>query len=184
MKDHKLLHKMCFGLSVLMISVNSAQAEEHIVKVISDYDKMRMVFEPQNLQVAVGDTVTWVNEADEDHNMLTYPDGYPLGSKAFSSPYLEKAGDKWSYTFEDEGIFEYHCLPHIMMGMRGKILVGDISKNLAMNIPNYEEAKAYRDAMLDFFDEEDFEHMPDYVAANLSLGCNAECEANMEDDDW
>ena len=82
--------------------------------------------------------------------------------------FLESAGDKWSHTFtESEGVYEYHCVPHVMMGMRGRIFVGDISKNLAMNIPTYEQTKQYRDAMLEFFDEDDFDHMPEYVAEKL-----------------
>lgn len=185
MYKHKYIWGICLSLAVFLSSTLTSHAEEHIVHVISDYDEMRMTFEPKNLQIKKGDTVTWVNDVEEDHNMLTYPDGYPLGSKGFSSPYLEKAGDKWSYTFDDEGIFEYHCLPHIMMGMRGRILVGNIANNLAMNIPSYEESKSYRDAMLEFFDEDDFDHMPEYVSAHLHMGCNAECKANMgNDEEW
>ena len=56
-------------------------AKEHIIRVISDYENMRMEFSPKNLKIELGDTVTWVNEVDRSHNMMTYPDGYPMGAK-------------------------------------------------------------------------------------------------------
>ena len=155
------------GLCTLFFSSN-VFAEEHVIRVVSDYDKMEMTFKPKNLRIKPGDTVTWVNEADESHNMMTYPDGYPKGGEGFASPYLEKAGDKWSHTFDKaEGVYEYHCVPHIMMGMRGKVTVGEKLDKIVMHEPSLTEVKAYRDTLLEFFDEEDFEHMPEYVSTKL-----------------
>ena len=158
---------------------STVQAAEHVVKIVSDYDNMRMVFEPQNIKIQPGDTVVWVNEADESHNMMTYPDGYPKGGKAFKSPFLDKAGQTWSQTFEKEGVFEYHCIPHVMMGMRGKVIVGDDAIMKDSNIPTPEERAEYRNEMLEFFDEDDFEYMPDYVAELLikNGSCDQACKA-------
>lgn len=151
----------------LVFSAFTASAETHTVQVVSDYDNMRMVFDPQEVTIKKGDTVTWVNLADEDHNMVTYPDGYPKGAKGFTSPFLKKKDEKWSHTFAASGTYEYHCIPHIMMGMRGKVIVDKPSQKAEMNIPTAEERKTYRDQLLTFFDEDDFDIMPDYVSERL-----------------
>lgn len=153
------------GGLALFIMPQMSLAKDHIVYIVSDYDQMRMVFEPKILKINLGDKVTWINEADEIHNMMTYPDGYPAGGQGFTSPYLEKKNDQWSHIFNQaQGVYEYHCIPHIMMGMRGKILVGDHHKNTKMNQPNAQEIKVYRDEILKFFDEEDLKDMPPNVS--------------------
>jgi hypothetical protein len=54
-----------------------------------------------------------------------------------------------------------------MMGMRGKIIVGKPTPKNAMNKPTPQETVAYRKAMLQYFDEEDFKDMPKYVSQKL-----------------
>ncbi|MDF2727465.1 MAG: protein of unknown function with C-terminal blue (Type 1) copper domain [Nitrososphaera sp.] len=34
-----------------------------------------------------------------------------------------KNGDSWRYTFNDEGIFEYHCTTHTEHGMKGTVII-------------------------------------------------------------
>jgi plastocyanin len=48
--------------AILFLTVAPLSAAEHIVRVITDYEKLRMVFEPASLNIAPGDSVTWVNE--------------------------------------------------------------------------------------------------------------------------
>ncbi len=157
----------CFLAIIFAFSTmtSAAYSEEHLVKVITDYDSMRMYFEPLNLTIEPGDTVTWVNQDDEDHNMVTFPDGYPKGADGFESPYLTKKGEKWSHTFEKPGTYNYHCIPHLFMGMRGNITVGWASAPEDHHVPTAEQVSAYREKLLKFFDEKDFEHAPDYVRA-------------------
>lgn len=140
-----------------------SSAREYTVRVVSDYENLHMKFEPNILAIRPGDTVIWVNEADEIHNMVTYPDGYPQGAEGFNSPFLEEAGQTWSHTFSDEGTYEYHCVPHIMMGMRGRVIVGTATTPDHMNKPSAGEVKIYRDRLLEYFDTSDIEKMPDYL---------------------
>jgi plastocyanin len=66
-------------------------------------------YEPRDLTVPRGATVTWKFKGDEPHDVTEE-------SGAFSSPILEN-GDEWSLTFEDPGIFYYYCtLHHSMQG--------------------------------------------------------------------
>lgn len=130
-------------------------AAEHIVRIVSDYDNLRMTFEPKTLTIAAGDRVTWVNEADEEHNVITFPDGFPQGAEAFQSQIMTTAGEQWSYDFAVVGTYEYHCLPHLPMGMHGMIVVDRPSRNEEFHSPSPSEIKAYRELMLEWFDDDD-----------------------------
>lgn len=134
---------------------SSVLAAEHIVRIVSDYENVRMIFEPKHLKVEPGDTVTWVNEAAEEHNVIAYPDGYPKGAAKMNSPIMEKAAETWSYTFTVEGTYEYHCMPHLPMGMRGTVEVGRPSANDEINIPTAEETLAYRELLMTWFDQDE-----------------------------
>jgi len=144
-----------------------AFAADHIVHVASDYEDMQMKFVPFEIKVKPGDTVTWINDVAETHSIITYPDGYPEGAKGFTSPTLEKAGEKWSHIFNNEGTYEYHCVPHIMMGMRGSVVVGKASDKTKSHKPTAKESKAYRDLLLQYFDEDSIKQMPSYLTDRL-----------------
>jgi plastocyanin len=137
-------------------AVQPAMAAEHFVRVISDYDNLRMYFKPKLLTVASGDTVTWVNEANEFHNMLTYPDGYPKGAKTFVSDALSEKNQKWAYSFTVQGTYEYHCLPHLPMGMHGMIVVDTPSKESEFHEPSKQEIAVYHNRLLDYFDDDEY----------------------------
>ena len=89
--------------AVLVLLSTMVSAEEHVIRVVTDYDNLRMVFEPKHLKIKKGDRVTWINEADEEHNVITFPDGFPKGSRAFKSPIMTKAGEQFSHVFEVAG---------------------------------------------------------------------------------
>ena len=139
----------------------AADGRNHVVNVVTDYAGGRMYFEPKVLHVNPGDTVTWVNKIAEEHNVITFPDGYPRGAANFHSPLFEKAGDEWSATFTVEGTYEYHCLPHLPMGMHGTIVVGTPSGQADFHVPSAAEVAEYRDRMLEWFeDEEEAKYQP------------------------
>ena len=60
-------------------------------------------FGPQKLRVKVGDTVTWINQDDIPHTVVSI--GH-FRSKALDSE------DKYSFTFTTPGSFEYFCSLH------------------------------------------------------------------------
>lgn len=161
-----------FLLITLTIFPSIAMTEEHTIQVISDYDNMRMHFSPKVLVIKKGDTVTWVNEVAEEHNMITYPDGYPAGASGFSSPFITEKDQKWSHTFTENGTYNYHCIPHLFMGMRGTIIVDKQTKPNKMNIPSKKEMGVYRETLLEFFDEDDISNMPDYIRAKKRMEFN------------
>ncbi len=134
-------------------------AADHVVRIVSDYENLRMTFDPKFLQIQPGDRVTWINEADEEHNVMTFPDGYPRGAESFQSPIMTAAGEQWSHTFDVQGTYEYHCLPHLPMGMHGLIIVGRTSTNDEFHRPSPEQIAAYRAFLLEWFDDEDLEEL-------------------------
>ena len=79
--------------SVASLPNKAEGPKEHIIKVVSDYDNLRMYFKPKLIIINPGDTVTWVNEAEEDHNVLSYPDGFPKGATPMKSHYLAKKNE-------------------------------------------------------------------------------------------
>ena len=104
----------------------SAFAEEYTVKMVTDLDAGKYYFEPKELTIKSGDTVTWINVTEDMHNAVS--DSIPKGAEGFESPMLEEVDQKWSHTFNTSGTYGYHCHPHAAMGMRGSIIVDQPSK--------------------------------------------------------
>lgn len=82
--------------------------EDVIVQVLSDAPR----FDPEDLMVAVGTTVTWVWGTNATgHNVV--PDN---GHTPATSGALASAPHSYSYTFNDVGTFHYHCQAHGNVG--------------------------------------------------------------------
>ena len=71
------------------------------------------IFEPAELAVAVGKTVTWIHNNNVSHTIIS-KDGL------FESDVLEN-GDKFTFVFSEPGVYEYYCSIH--PSMQGKITV-------------------------------------------------------------
>jgi plastocyanin len=72
-------------------------------------------FDPEELVVAAGTTVTWVN-ADDVAHMVTSKAAPPV----FDSNTLH-TGDKFSFEFKTPGTYNYFCKPHPYM--TGRVIV-------------------------------------------------------------
>ncbi len=81
-----------------------------------------MSFYPANRTVEPGTTITWVNESDEMHTVTSGTDGNHDGE--FDSGEI-MPGEEFSYTFDDEGTYDYYCVPHLQNGMTGTITVDE-----------------------------------------------------------
>jgi len=64
-------------------------------------------FGPQTLTVAPGTTVTWTNNDDVPHTVVS-------DDKVFKSKALD-TDDKFSYTFDKPGTYNYFCSVHPKM---------------------------------------------------------------------
>jgi pseudoazurin len=111
-----------FGLA---LAAGSALAADHEVLMLNRGEAGAMVFEPAFLQVAPGDTVTFV-PTDRSHNAESIAGMTPSGAE----PFKGKMNDAVTVTFGEEGVYGYKCLPHYAMGMVGVVVVGDAAGNL------------------------------------------------------
>jgi len=77
-----------------------------------------LVFEPNEITISAGDTVTFVNGDLPPHNMMV--DGHPELSH---SDLAFAAGDSFDVTFPEAGDYNFQCDPHAGAGMKGVIHV-------------------------------------------------------------
>ena len=96
-----------------------------------------LVFEPAEITVDVGETVTWENVGSVPHSVTAYEDEIPDGATYFASGGFDSesaareaypnegaiGGDEtYEHTFETAGEFQYFCIPH-ESGMKGTVVV-------------------------------------------------------------
>ena len=74
-----------------------------------------MAFNPANMTVARGTTVTWRNDDGAVHTSTSDSTGWDTGNMS--------AGASRTTTFSTPGTFRFHCTYHRAMGMVGTITV-------------------------------------------------------------
>jgi pseudoazurin len=113
------MKKHIFALATLgaLMLGGQALAANHEIKMLNSGPDGIMVFEPGFLQVAPGDTVTFVS-AEPGHNSASHygPEG--------GATWKGEIGKDVSVTLDKEGVYIYKCEPHIPLGMIGVIQVG------------------------------------------------------------
>ena len=102
-----LLLGLAFGLA------SAAHAEEIEVKIDN------FTFAPQKLTVKAGTTVTWINEDDIPHTVVS--------TGHFRSKPLD-TGDKFTFTFTTPGSFVYFCSlhPHMQASITVEAATGSL----------------------------------------------------------
>ena len=99
----RLLYLIIVSTAALLISVPAASAQDEMTVSIQDF-----FFDPDQLTVAPGTTVTWVNEGEAPHT-VTSTDGKELDSATL------QPGDTYSFTFKEDDAGEtyaYQCTIH------------------------------------------------------------------------
>ena len=112
------------AIAVLSLAALRAEAADHVVNV----GGASVRFDPQDLTINVGDTVTWVSVSAQPHNVHANDDSFRCaagcdgdGNGGNGTP---RSGP-WSatLTFPRAGIYGYRCDPHANYGMRGVVRV-------------------------------------------------------------
>jgi plastocyanin len=112
-----------------------ATGQTHDVKMIMDGNSYR--FEPANITVKSGDAIRFTTESGAPHNFgfdpANIPDdveaqlkaNMPPGSTDLESPYQNAPGEAHVLSLGGikAGKYEYHCTPHLALGMKGVITV-------------------------------------------------------------
>ena len=92
---------------MVILAASEVRADEAVVRIEN------FTFNPPELTVKPGATVTWINADDIPHSIV--------GEKATFRSHVLDSDEKFSTTFADAGELSYFCglHPH----MRGKIIV-------------------------------------------------------------
>ena len=108
-------------IGTVMMAASPAMAETFEIKMGSDAGLL--AFEPANLTIKAGDTVTWVNNKMAPHNVIFDTSDKGLADKLSHNQLTFAPGENYSTTFDAPGEYTYYCAPHRGAGMVGKIIV-------------------------------------------------------------
>jgi halocyanin-like protein len=101
--------------------VDKTGQSEVTITVGAEGNNGAFAFGPAAVRVDPGTTVVWEwNGKGGSHNVKA-DDG------SFESEMVGEQGHTFSQTFDEEGVVKYVCTPHKAMGMKGAVVVGDVS---------------------------------------------------------
>ncbi len=92
---------------------------------------LNSIFTPKTIRIAVGDTVSWVNNEKIEHT-VTPTDEAAWGTQGSGDAPSTWLGlnERWNHTFTKAGTYEYYCIPHAFeqddgswIGMVGTVIV-------------------------------------------------------------
>jgi plastocyanin len=128
------------GGTALAAATGETTAQEGTTHTVDMTDDL--VFDPEDLTIAPGDTVVWDNVGSIGHSVTAYEDDIPGDAEYFASGGFDAeqaarsaytvgdpdsgdiaGGETYEHTFEVEGTYEYFCIPHETVGMLGTIEV-------------------------------------------------------------
>ena len=109
----RLIQLATLSLVALLVFAPSAwaQGQEVTVRMEDNF------FDPANITVEPGTTVTWVHSGNNPHTTTSYDGLWDSGMIEGGS------GGTFSFTFEEPGTYDYFCIPHEEMGMVGSVTV-------------------------------------------------------------
>jgi len=123
MKNNDLKHEIMWWMSRLTIMMTSlflsmtlaAQAYAADIQMGAGGN---LVFEPNEVTINAGETVTFTNGELPPHNVVF------AGHEELSHPDLAfMSGEQFPVTFTEAGDYEFQCDPHAGAGMKGVIHV-------------------------------------------------------------
>jgi len=110
------------GFAILALAAIHVQAADHQVSV----GGASVRFDPADITINVGDTVTWVSSSAQSHNVHANDDSFRCaagcdGQGGSGNPRI----GPWSATvaFPHAGVYGYRCDPHANYGMVGVVRV-------------------------------------------------------------
>lgn len=113
----------------------AATGKSHDVNMVLDGSKYK--FDPDNLTIQSGDVVKFHNKSGGPHNASFWPDSIPSGAAdvlkknmpnqmaPLEGPLLTEPDAVYEVSFAGapKGDYKFYCLPHLALGMHGKVTV-------------------------------------------------------------
>jgi plastocyanin len=107
----------------------------HDVNMVLDGSKYK--YDPDNLSIKSGDVIRFHNKSGGPHNVSFWPDSIPSGAAdalkknmpnqmaPLEGPLLTEPDATYEVSFAGapKGDYKFYCLPHLALGMRGKLKV-------------------------------------------------------------
>ena len=130
---HRSLRRLALATALIMIGTISAAQTTHTVMLSG------ISFSPDDLTIAVGDTVDWVWSSGL-HNVESGVGGVPDGF--FSSGAPQNPPRTFSVTFDQAFLdanptagkaYDYYCIVHLGLGMTGRVTVEVPSQTASRN---------------------------------------------------
>lgn len=117
------------ALALLVLASPLAMADTHEVLMFSKGATGEMVYEPDFLTVAEGDSVRFVTDHGK-HDSATIPGLLPEGAE----PFKGEINENIAVTFDVPGVYGIQCTPHLSKGMVMLVQVGD--EQVAPELPD------------------------------------------------
>jgi plastocyanin len=119
-------------VAALSLSRRDVWAEEVVeIRMQGRADGAKVWFDPIGVLIKPGQMVRWTNyNPGNSHTTTAYhpANGKPLripeAAKSWDSDYL-LPDESFSITFNEQGVYDYYCIPHEQAGMVGRIIVGE-----------------------------------------------------------
>ena len=111
------------GAAAITLGAPELAAETKMVSMGTDAG---LQFEPKEVTICKGDSITWVNKKLGPHNVIFNPDDVPEGVDAdaiSTKEYLDKDGQTYTVKLDKPGDYGYFCQPHQGAGMLGLVTV-------------------------------------------------------------
>ncbi|MEW5917959.1 MAG: plastocyanin/azurin family copper-binding protein [Gemmatimonadota bacterium] len=121
---------VCASFAIAQSASPEPKGQVVIIKMI-DKSATEFVFEPANVVVRSGDVVRFVQTAAMPHNVefREVPASASL-AEAKTGPYLTTPNQTYDVTIDQrftKGTYNFVCVPHEAMGMKGTITVASTS---------------------------------------------------------
>ncbi len=125
-----MIFPILFSILVILASISVAYAEEYVVDIpFGAYNPelntpAEVWYDPPQMFVTVGDTITWYNDDREGHTVTSGESSGRFGwmnNKDLGKPNgifdsdRFNPGESWSYKFQESGTFSYFCTIHPWM---------------------------------------------------------------------
>jgi pseudoazurin len=124
----------------VLLAAGTASAAEFEVRMLNQGAKGEMVFEPDVVRIAPGDTVHFiVVDRGHAHDAVSIRGMLPEGAE----PFAGEPDDDITVTFSVPGVYGYKCTPHYSSyGMVGLVIVGDpVNLEAAKQVKHFGKAK-------------------------------------------